>query len=120
MEMFQRLEARVFAAKVSPTKFAKVDSWKTLWLATNCPCTSICRNDREEYTKNVSLLRKLGYSLENGAHYYFNTGSFENYDDVVETLVERLVEKPNFLDIGKKAEPLLVTTRVEMVLYRIQ
>ena len=82
----------------------KFDSRETLWLATNCPCTSICRNDREEYTKNISLLRKLGYSLEDGAHYYFNTGNFGNYDDVVDTLVERLVEKPNFLDIGKKAK----------------
>lgn len=77
MEMFQRLQA------------------------TDCPCEIVCSGDRAEYTENISLLRKLGYSLEDGSHYYFNTGEFENYDEVVKKLTERLVDEPSFVEIGK-------------------
>ena len=67
---------------------------------TDCPCKTICNMDRQKYIDNELILDKLGYSLENNTHHYFNTGDFKSYDEVVEHIMNELVINPKFIQAG--------------------
>ena len=67
----------------------------------DCPCTAVCEQKRDDNIANMKFNNVLSYSLEDGSMYNFDHSNYQNYDQLIENIIQKFIsDQSNEIEIG--------------------